>query len=450
MDTQIQTAKELQEAGRLQEAVDIYSRLLQQNPRHLDALHLLAGVAFQCNDFKVAEKLIERALKIDPDNAAFHHDLAGVLRVLGEFDAARTHYHAAISLDPDNAETFFNLAAIVRFSTEDTSILEDIERLLANTNLSKKERSFLHFAAGKYFDDTKQYEQAFIHFDSGNKTRGTTFDCDKYIKHIDKIVSTFSFDFVQANRAKGFSDLAPVFVVGMPRSGTTLVEQILSAHRDISAAGELPDISGITTALPQHSENKLTYPECMPSLRDDAFSGFGQAYINRLRKVSTTSTRIIDKNPENHQHIGLILSLLPDARFIHCSRNPLDTCLSCYSQNFHGGQEFSFSLEGISTYYRQYRRLMDYWRLIAPDRIIDMPYEELIEDVEDRARALIDFLELGWDEHCLNYHEVKRAINTASDVQVRQPVYKSSVNRSDNYARQLAPLAAMLADLLPL
>jgi tetratricopeptide (TPR) repeat protein len=444
MNSGISEALKLHQAGRLSEAAAIYNRVLRDNPRDVDALHLLGLVAFQTNDFVQSERLISEALRLDPGQATIHHNMGSTQRVLGNFDTARQHYRTAIEKKPDYAEAYFNLSAVTKFKSPELRFISSLRKLLDKDDLSDADRCFLKFAAGKYFDDLGEYDEAFQHFQEGNQLKALTFDIGQYETFIESIISTSDADYLAARTEYGFADETPVFIVGMPRSGTTLVEQILSSHPEVFGAGELPDIAGIIKAFPQHTAEKAPYPQCLPMAQPAVFEGFGQSYVQRLKNLSNDAQRIVDKNPINHQHLGLILTMLPKARIIHCSRYVLDTCLSCYFQNFRAGQEFSYSFEGIAAYYNGYRRLIDHWTTIAPGRIIEMEYEGVVDDLEGRARGLIDFLGLNWDNNCLHFHEAKRAVATASDLQVRQPIYKSSVRRSDNYAKHISKLKSLL------
>lgn len=389
MKSAIREATQLQIDGKFHQAANIYNRILQQDPKNVDALHLLGVVAFQCSDFKKSADLISRALAIDPSKAEIHHNLGSTLRVLGNFEEARHHYRTAISLAPDYAESYFNLSAITRFQ-DDSEFIDGVNGLLDSSELNESDSTKLHFAAGKYYDDVHLYEQAFEHFKLGNAARGALFDTDEYERMVERLIAGVDRETFQLLENAGLDDATPVFIVGMPRSGTSLVEQILSSHPQVFGAGELPDIIGITKAVPSHAGG-IPYPECLRALTTVACQGFGGSYLKRLRTLGGSATRVVDKNPINHQHLGLIFLMLPKAKIIHCHRNPLDMSLSCYFQNFRNGQEFSYSFEGIAAYYHGYRRLMDHWSSLAPQRIIDFCYEEVVDDLETGARQLICF-----------------------------------------------------------
>ncbi|MFT5526065.1 MAG: tetratricopeptide (TPR) repeat protein, partial [Pirellulaceae bacterium] len=432
------------QSGRISEAAAVYNRILRDNPKNVDALHLLGLVAFQMSDYGESERLIAEALRLDPGQATIHHNMGSTQRVLGNFDTARQHYRTAIDKKPEYAEAYFNLAAVTKFKTAELRFISAVQKLIERSALKDPDRCFLHFAAGKYYDDLGEFDDAFRHFKAGNAIKSAAFDIEEYETLVESVIATADAEYFAARSDHGFADEAPVFIVGMPRSGTTLVEQILSSHPKIFGAGELPDIAGIIKAFPQHTPEKAPYPQCLSLAAPDTFAGFGKSYMHRLKILNNEAERIVDKNPINYQNLGLILTMLPQARIIHCSRYVLDTCLSCYFQNFRSGQEFSYSFEGIAAYYNGYRRIMDHWKSVAPERIIDMEYESVVEDLEGQSRRLIEFLGLDWNDQCLQFYESQRAIATASDMQVRQPIYKSSVRRSDKYAKHLSSLKQML------
>ena len=232
--------------------------------------------------------------------------------------------------------------------------------------------------------------------------------------------------------------------MGFPRSGTTLVEQILASHPKVFGAGELPDIPSIANTLPRHVPGNGSYPTCAPHLAPDAFRGFGEAYLRRTRQINATAERIVDKMPTNYLHVGLIRLLLPSARAIHCRRNALDTCLSCYFQRFRTGHEFSYELRHLGSCYQNYERLMAHWCHVLSDHILELDYETLTDELEPSARNLLAFCGLEWDDRCLEFHRTQREVATASNWQVRRPVYRSSVGRWRNYETHLGPLRQAL------
>ena len=244
-------------------------------------------------------------------------------------------------------------------------------------------------------------------------------------------------------RARVHSD-RPVFIVGMVRSGTTLVEQILSSHPDVYGAGELPDITEITRALPGFLGTGDRYPECLPKLTPEAADVMARRYLDRLTQIAPKARRVTDKLPGNFMYLGLIEFLFPGARIIHCMRDPVDTCLSAYFQDFSNNHPYAYDLSNLGAFYRGYLKLMAHWRKVIHLPLLEIKYEDLISDQERVTRSLVEFCGLEWDNRCLQFHETKRFVGTASHDQVNRPLYRESIQRWKNYERHLEPLLAAL------
>lgn len=437
-----QQAVQLHRAGRLEEAAALYRRILQQGTRDPDAMHLLGVVHFQQRAFRKAEALIRRALADRPDDATVHHNLASTLRVLGRFKDAETHYRAAIRLKADYADAYFNLSAVRKFTEEDP-VLAPLAAQLRRPDLGRADRCLLHFAAGKIHDDLGRYDEAFGHYRAGNVAQGASFDPDAHEGGITEQIATFTPRFFDAHGGDGLADAAPLFIVGMPRCGSTLVEQILASHPAVFGAGEQTLMQAIVNTLPDHAGG-TPYPTCMRRLPPHALRGFAGTYLKHIRALHPTASRIVDKLPHNYLHVGLIAVLLPRARVIHCRRDPLDTCLSCYFQRFRQGQEFTYDLTHLGRYYRQYERLMAHWHGALPGRLFELDYEKLVADPQGISRELLEFCGLAWHPDCLQSHRNPRQVTTASNWQVRCPIYRSSVQRWRRYERHIEPLQAAL------
>ena len=437
--------------GRIDEAAEAYRAILAQQPEHVnyvDALHLLGVVAIQRQQFEEAAALIGQAIDRREDVADFHHNRGGALRALGDFESAERHYRRAIGLKPDLVEAYFDLANTRRFA-QGEELLEQVLRQIVCVAHLPTERSYLHFAAGKLLDDMGEFERAMVHFSQANLARQASFARDEHARKIDQLMEVFDSRFVDTHRDCGFPDDTPVFVVGMPRSGTTLVEQILASHPEAFGAGELHDLQGIADALQNHDPARAPFPACVPRLAEYVFAGFGKAYGKRLRELNATARRIVDKMPRNFQLVGLIAALLPQAKIIHCRRDPLDTCLSCYFQRFRSGHEFAYDWGNLGFYYAQYDRLMQHWHALLPDRLLAVDYEQLVTQPEPQIRRLLGFCELPWSDDCLDFHLNKRVVTTASNWQIRRPIYRSSVQRWRNYDQFLEPLRLAMRSFSP-
>lgn len=441
-------AIKLHKNGKHDAAMQIYIEILNKEPENVDALHLLGLVCSHIGDYERSLSLIRKALNLDGESPIIHHNMGTTLRILGDIDQAKIHYRKALELKPDYLECYFNLSAINKFKTVDKAFIAPLLSNLNGPPIKRADACYGHFAAAKYYDDIGEYDRAFNHLQQGSMLNGIKFDKEDYERTLATHMRVADQAFYDKFRAIGIETELPVFIVGMPRSGTTLVEQILTSHPLIHGAGELADIPAISRSISRYTEGDEDYPSCLLGLTPKILQGFGGQYLKKLQGFDPSAVRVIDKNPINHQHLGLILTMFPKARIIHCSRYPLDVCISCYSENFRSGQSFSFSMEGLATFYKGYRSLMAHWQAIAPDRIIEMNYESVVDDLEGEARRLIEFMAVPWDDNCLAFHKTRRPVTTASDVQVRQPIYRSSIRRSDNYARHLGPLREELGEFL--
>jgi len=309
----------------------------------------------------------------------------------------------------------------------------------------------LHFALGKGFDDTRQYDKAFGHFLQGcllrrKRIEYSTEGNNQYGRNIRTFFSRGNIDQL---RGEACSSDVPIFVLGMPRSGTTLTEQIIASHPDVHGAGELPDLLDI--AKNPGGTGDSDYPRSLSGITQAELKIMGERYVAGLKERNPEAAHITDKMPANFNCLGLIHLMLPNAKIIHVKRNPVDTCLSNFSKLFgHKAQPQSYDLSEIGHYYRNYAKMMERWREVLPEgSFYEVQYEELVADNEHQARALIDYCGLDWDDACLNFHKTKRIVRTASITQVRQPIYKTSVERWRKYEAHLGPLLEALGDLVP-
>ncbi len=444
MHPSLQEAVFHHQSGRIDLAAQIYRQILADEPGNADAQHLLGVTYSQRAQYAEAVTAIEAALRLKPDEALYQHNLATSLRALGRFEESNHLYEQAITNKPEYAEAYFNYSAARRFSesAEDRRWLAAVEDLLKQPSLSQEDQCFAHFAAGKILNDMRRWDDAFVHIEAGNRLRGLTFDPDVHDQYIDQLIETFNAQFL-AQPAIGVPDASPIFVVGMPRSGTTLVEQILATHPNVFGAGELRDISSIASTLPRHAGG-VPYPQCVPPLPPAAIRGFAQSYLRRTNELSGGAANVVDKMPLNHQHLGLISLMFPGVRIVHCRRDPLDTCVSCYFQRFRTSQEFSYRLDHLGRAYRAYERLWQHWKQALPQPVYELQYEQLVQDPESQVRKLLDYCRLPWDAGCLEFHKNPRPVATASDMQVRQPLFKSAIGRWRRYEQHLGPLQEAL------
>lgn len=425
--------------GRIAEAVTHYRCALALNPQDADAHNNLGNALDGLGDPDAAMTHYTRALAINPDHAEAHNNLGNIFREQGRFDAAMAHYDRAIAIEPASAEAHFHRAEIKIFHQGDTD-LRVLEALAGRDNLPEGKTPYVHFALAKALEDSGDYNRAFAHLRKGNdlKRAQIHYDEQRVARAFDRIAALFDRRLLDRLRGEGDPSSMPILVLGMPRSGSTLIEQILASHPQVHGAGELPNLENAAGQFPNN----------VPTLDGPALRRIAQTYIAGLPALADGKVRIVDKLPGNFFYVGLIRLILPNARIIHTVRNPIDTCVSCYSRLFTCGQHFSYDLAELGRYYRRYANLMAHWRsILPPGAMLDVCYENVVEDLETQARRLIAYCGLPWDDRCLSFHKTVRPVRTASAVQVRSPLFRSSIDRWRRYEAGLGPLLRELGDV---
>ncbi|HTZ02684.1 MAG TPA: tetratricopeptide repeat protein [Xanthobacteraceae bacterium] len=432
---------------KVEEAAAADQRALALNADNHDAVNLAGRIAFERGDLAAALTHYRRALELKPDLADAYNNMGNVLKELGQLQAAQEAYLQAIRLDPDIAGVYVNLADSKKFTPGDAH-LETMERLAAKTDgLSKTDRMQLDFALGKAYGDLKDYRRSFKHFLAGNAAKRATIQYDEasVFDLFDRIESVFTRELIAAKAGGGDPSAMPIFVMGMPRSGTTLVEQIIASHPMVHGAGELQTFNDVILTVRGKDGNALRYPDFVPALDAQALRQIGTRYVAEVRKLAPSGERVTDKMPSNYYFAGLIHLALPNAKIIRSIRNPVDTCISCFSKLFTAEQNHTYDLAEIGRYYRRYEQLMAHWQRVLPAQsILDIRYEDVVADLEGQARRIIAHCGLPWDDRCLSFHETERPVRTASATQVRQPIYKTAVGRWRVYQEQLGPLLGAL------
>ena len=423
--------------GRREEALASFRCAAEASPEttlgRLNQVKLL----IEAEDLGGAEAVLRRLLADDPNSSEAWRLLGNCLRESGRFAEAVPCLEQAIARDKAQVAAYHDLAQAKRISQSDQPLLAQMQTRLAGTDLTGFERVLLNFALGKSFDDLGKWSEAIKHFDAGNRMEraALAFDRAAFSGMIDHLIATFTTDRLAAAASLGNPSDLPLLVLGMPRSGTTLVEQILSSHPQVGAAGELRFWN-------EHADAALKSSDA------NGLRALAGDYLARLRQVSASASRITDKMPFNFLWAGPIHLALPNARIVHCRRNPVDTCLSIYFTRFATRQDFAYDRGDLLFYYQQYQRLMAHWRATLPaSRFLDIDYETLVDAPEPAIRQLIDFAGLAWDDACLRPERNPRAVKTASMWQARQPVYRSSVARWRHYEPWLGELRQLLEDV---
>ena len=438
----------LRDLKRLSEALADHDRALALKPDYAEAFNNRASVLTDLGRPTEALESYERALALRPDFAEASDNRGILLTEIGRFDEAVEAIEGAIRLNPRRIRSYYNLIQSKRMARGDPHI-RAMEDLAADMpSLSIGEQIDLYFALGKALGDIGDDARSFQCLLSGNalKRRLTAYDERTTLGEFERLQATFTKDLMRGADGEGEPSAAPVFIVGMPRSGTTLVEQILASHPRVFAAGETDSFSKAMEGLGEDAAGTLQAPEAISRLSAEQLQTLGARYLGLLGGAApATAERITNKTPENFRFVGLIHRALPKARFIHTQRDPIDTCLSCFSKQFTGALPYAYDLAELGRYHRAYEALMAHWRAVAPQGLIlDVRYEDVVADLEGQARRIVAHCGLDWDPRCLDFHLTERSVRTASALQVRQPLYKSSVGRWRAFAPFLEPLIAEL------
>lgn len=468
-----------QSQGRTQEALENINKASMLEPDDIPTIILHGRILQSASSHsKAIIAVLKRGLELDANNGTIYAQLAGLYGMNGQHEKGIEHAKQAQALQPEiTAHICSEINLLIKLGRHDeaakklesilncedseyavassfaklckhmgrcdeaiariTDVLESNKAHDTDTNLVRD----LYFERGRLYDTTKQYDKAFSDFIEANKLKETNFSCKTHHQYVNALMTTFNRknlnDYPGAENA---SD-KPILIVGMPRSGTSLTEQIIASHPAVEGAGELVDIDQIYREIEhmmakkaqKQEEMALTAPEC---------NELAQRYLATLEEITTSDTtrHVTDKMPTNFLYLGMIQQLLPKARIIHTLRNPIDTCLSIFTLDFAGRHPYAYDLENLGCFYNEYRRIMKHWYKELDIPIMDMRYDELVGDQEGWSRKLIDFCGLEWDDACLDFHKNKRVMNTASNEQVRQPIYKKSVHRWKNYESELQPL----------
>jgi tetratricopeptide (TPR) repeat protein len=444
------------------------------NPKCSDAYLGLASLEQIIGMHRTAVPYLEKSLEYDPKNIKAICSMATALANLTQKDMAATYFKKALNIEPHNIDAVSGMAMIHNFNGEYEAAynlinpllkkkifhsslgvafaqcchkvgfckeaVSYIDEVLKRGGMSKASEKSIHFAAAKVLDRMHEYDKAFSHYKFANDAIRYLYDSVAHAQRNTVIMSDFTPElFMRAPRAEN-TDTRPVFIVGMPRSGTSLTEQILASHSNVYAAGELSDLSDIILQMAVATGERNNYLHCVEKLSQQQINSAAQKYLDKLTSLSTAANRITDKMPHNYYLLGFIQLLFPGARIIHCRRDPVDTCLSIYFQDFNEYHKYAKSLFDIGTHYHQYMKLMQHWQNVLTLPILDLDYEELVSDQENVTRRLLEFCELEWEEGCLQFYKYDRTVDTASFDQVRQPLYKKSVERWRNYDKYLDEL----------
>ena len=442
----------LHRGNRPQEALAQVERLLAEDPGNPGYRNLRAVVLCRTGDFGEAIELYEDLLAEHPGQARVWLSQGHALKTAGLGERAIAAYRRCIELDPGFGDAWWSLANLKTFRFDDADIAA-MRAQLQRADLGDEHRLHLDFALGKALEDRGEYAGSFAHYSRGNALRlaRVPYSADTTSERLLRAAEIYTPGFFQARAGYGVAAGDPIFIVGMPRAGSTLVEQILSSHPLVEGTMELPEIISLTRALRQQGadDGPARYHEVLAGLDADAVRGLGERYLERTRiQRKSGAPFFIDKMPNNFAHIGLVQLALPNARIIDVRRHPLACGFSLFKQHFARGQDFSYSLEDIGRYYRDYVGLMAHFDRVLPGRIHRVAYEALVDDTEAEVRRLLDYCGLPFEPRCLRFFENDRPVRTASSEQVRQPIYRAGVDHWTHFEPWLGPLKAALGPVL--
>lgn len=443
----------LKQLNRHDEALASYDRAIALKPGDAE-FHNNRGVLLQqMRRHDDAVLSYDKAIAARPGHAMAYLNRGTVLANKGDMREAEKMFCKAFQLKPDFPDPLFNLTNLHRYQNVINPEANNIRALLNKSNIPPDQKEHLYFALGKIYDDCDLYDEAFEYYQQANQIRNTfiSYSSNRTTKLTGDVLEVFSQDFLAGRFPFASDSRLPILIVGMPRSGTTLLANILSNHHAIATAGELSLIADFTSHLGQDTNNAVPYPQAARQMTSAAATRLINEYDRRLRRdIGPNISHVIDKNPLNFRHLGLISMLFPKVHVIHCLRDPLDIGLSNYFQRFPLSLDYSFDLRNIGHFYLEYVRLMEHWRGIPGLKMIEIGYEDMVSNTEKTVRKMLDFLELEWDERCLAPHTNPCPVETASQWQVRQPIYTRSLHRWRRYEKNLAPLIEMLLPAEPL
>lgn len=433
--------------GYLDRAFSIYQEAILLHPGEQELHFQFAMMLMSMGKNREALKCFQRVLELSPANIKAYASMAHVLEREGEFEEGYALLRPLLGSGETDVDIALAYAALSRHLGHQSQAMELLKGVLKR-QMTVEQCKSVHFALGKLFDESQCYEQAFTHWRSANELGNREFDLKKNAQLFADLKSVFSAENSSRRPRATNQSALPVFIVGMPRSGTSLVEQILASHPAVYGAGELQDIGNMINMLPASLGSKLSYPYSLDAITGAQIDDIAERHLQKLTSFSPQSSRVTDKMPHNFRHLGLIDALFPGARVIHCLRDPVDTCLSIYSLPFNANHAYADDLAQLGVYYRQYQDLMVHWKKVLRIPMLEVQYEEIVSNQEAMTRKMIEFCGLEWDERCLNFHKSERVVTTPSYDQVRRPIYKKSVTRWKNYEHLLEPLIAALSPSL--
>lgn len=442
----------LMAVGRRSDAVGRFEAAAEAVPDEIRVLFDLAQAYRGERRFDDARARLDHVLELIDDGKGDAGMKVRTLTFKADLDFMQGEYDRAYALLKPVAEghpgALLTLAQVCAASGRHDEAESALRSCMQAPRLTPAARADALFRLARLLEDRGRHGEAFDAAEQANTLKGSLFDPRVHRGLTDEMLKVWTPEAIeQMPHAVGTKSDRPVFIVGMPRSGTSLVEQILASHPDVFGAGELPHVTRYARLMQGAFAADPPLVTSLAQMNIDSLTGVASAYLDNLESIAPDAARVTDKMPLNVLHLGLISRMLPGAKVIHCTRDPVDTCVSCYFQNFAGSMPFAYDLSHLGQFYRDYKRLMAHWRSVLDLPVLDVAYEEMVADQEGQSRRLVEFLGLDWDDNCLRFHESERVTMTVSAEQVRRPIYSTSVNRRDHHTDRLGPLIEALGDL---
>jgi len=437
----------LLELEELNDAIHCFDQALRINPVDKNAYLGLGNARSAQGNLDQAVSAFQEAIAIDPLYEKAYKELGRTFADHGEIEMALTANRKALKINPEYAKAYLSLSKNKKFTECDDDI-RAMESLFSKKGISDEDSVYLAFALGKAYEDLGDFDKSMEYVNKATRLKRDSYDysISESQEEFDRIKEVFSPDFFSNHYDSGDPDRTPIFILGMPRSGTSLVEQILASHADVYGAGELKDLGKILGSIRTSEKEKQSgiIPAELLELDARAFADLGKQYITRIRRHSANAKFITDKFPHNFLYIGFVRAILPNARIIHCTRDPMDNCLSIFKTRLKSGHGYADNMSELGQYYRMYLELMEYWRATLPGFVYDQSYEDLVGSQQEQVGKLLQHCGLDWDDACLDFHKTRRKVKTASNAQIRRPIYNDSVKLWKRYEKQLEPLKAAI------
>ena len=441
----------LRKRQKFEQALEQAEDLLKTSPQNPQFQSLFAIESMQTGDYETAITMFDNVLKRIPGDPVTLTSKGHAYKTLGQYEPAVNAYHAALASQAQHGDAYYSLANLKVYSFSDDEI-DNMHAQESNPNLSHIDRIYLCFALGKAYEDKKDFKSSFKYYERGNRLKKTQrrYNAEQMSEDLKAQRDVCTAEFFERRSGTGHDAPDPIFIVGLPRAGSTLLEQILSSHSEVDGTLELPNILSLSQRLRRRGRETAAsgYPEILRELSEEELATFGEQFISDTRIHRQGAPFFIDKMPNNFRHIGLIHLILPNAKVIDARRHPMACCFSGFKQLFAEGQEFTYDLTDVGRYYRDYVELMDHWDEVLPGKVLRVHYEDVVADLEPQVRRLLDYCGLPFEQACVDYHTTERAVRTPSSEQVRQPIFKSGLEQWRHFEPWLEPLKTALGPVL--